>query len=116
MKSQREFRFENPQGTPFCFQLQELVEGDFGFYTWPCSVELVSFLLQNTHLVRDRRVLELGCGTALVSLAAAALGCSAALATDLAHPPEILENCARNVGANSAASRLPVRVLPLECF
>ena len=57
-----------------------------------------------------RRVLDYGCGSGILALAAAALGASDVVAIDL--DPRALEACARNALANGASIRVapPVRI------
>jgi SAM-dependent methyltransferase len=53
---------------------------------WDGAVALSYFLEASPALVRGRRVLELGCGTALPSLVAAALGAQHVLLTEMDNP------------------------------
>jgi len=50
---------------------------------WHGAIELVKYLLQHPELVRHRHVLELGAGTGLVGIVAAALGAKSVTITDL---------------------------------
>ena len=50
--------------------------------TWPAAVFLASLVCADPTTVRDLRVLELGCGNGLCSLAAARAGARSVLATD----------------------------------
>jgi predicted nicotinamide N-methyase len=61
---------------------------------WPASVGLAQFLAQNPELVKNKKVLEIGCGPGLPSLAASYFG-GDVLATDF-HPDAqsyFLRNC-----------------------
>ncbi|XP_057703958.1 protein-lysine methyltransferase METTL21C-like isoform X1 [Corythoichthys intestinalis] len=71
----------------------------FGAVMWPGAPALCSFLDKNRHLVdlQDKRVLELGAGTGLVTIVASLLG-AIATATDL---PEMLNNLRSNVMRNT---------------
>lgn len=60
---------------------------------WPASQALSQYLLENVHLIKGKRVLELGCGLGLPSLVATHLGASA-LATD--YHPDVEEYFLRN--------------------
>ena len=55
-----------------------------GTYLWPASTDLAKFLLspEGADVVRGRRVVELGAGTGIAGLAAAAAGASAVTLTD----------------------------------
>ena len=67
------------------------------FGAWPASVVLCRFLHQHPALIKQRRVLELGCGAGLPSLLCAQLGASHTLSTDrneevssiLSHQPSL---------------------------
>lgn len=60
------------------------VEGTYGTgaTVWPAAVVLVKYLSLHPELVRDKRVVDLGSGTGVTSLAAAILGCSHVVCTD----------------------------------
>ncbi|XP_077419972.1 uncharacterized protein mettl21ca isoform X2 [Vanacampus margaritifer] len=77
--------------------IHESIES-FGAVMWPAALALCSFLDNNRHIVdlRDKRVLELGAGTGLVTIVASLLGASVT-ATDL---PEVLSNLRSNVMRN----------------
>ena len=55
---------------------------DTGLVVWGPSVALTQYLRKHPGYVRGKNVLELGCGVALPSLAAAQLGASEVIATD----------------------------------
>lgn len=90
-----------------------------GLVVWDGSIVLAKFV---EHLERDSRqhgsknairsgkVLELGCGTGIVGLAAAALGADKVYLTDLAYA---LENTRENVEKNEALKDR-VEVFPLD--
>lgn len=77
-----------------------------GFLVWGAGAALASLLWRGAVMrddsgeavVRGARVLELGCGTAVASIAAAAAGAQRCVATDL---PSRLGAAERNVAANS---------------
>jgi SAM-dependent methyltransferase len=73
-----------------------------GAFIWGAGAALASYLYRSDVLrdqLRNSHVLELGCGTAVVSIAAAAAGAKRVLATDL---PSRLQAAKRNVAANDA--------------
>jgi predicted nicotinamide N-methyase len=72
-----------------------------GLTTWDGGIVLAKYLERAPALVRGRRVLELGAGTGAVGLAAAALGATSVLLTDL---PYVQANLDANVAALGLAS------------
>lgn len=48
-------------------------DDQIGLDVWPASIALSPNIPENTHLVKDRNVIELGAGTGLCGLAAAKL-------------------------------------------
>ena len=54
-----------------------------GTVTWSGGRALAGYLSENAHLVRGKRVVEIGAGCGLVSLTCCALGADAVLATDV---------------------------------
>ncbi|XP_077375637.1 uncharacterized protein mettl21ca isoform X2 [Festucalex cinctus] len=78
--------------------IHESIES-FGAVMWPAALALCAFLDNNRHIVdlQDKRVLELGAGTGLVTIVASLLGASVT-ATDL---PEVLSNLRSNVMRNT---------------
>jgi predicted nicotinamide N-methyase len=73
---------------------------------WRGGEEIGRLLLESPEIVRGRRVIELGTGTGIAGLAAAAAGASAVLLTD-----QLLSQARVNVGLNP---RLSERVQLLE--
>ncbi|KAL6012143.1 Patched [Asimina triloba] len=84
-----------------------------GASLWDCAITLAHYLpiYALSHPLSSKSVLELGAGTGLPGLVAAALGSARVTLTDR---PHLLPGLRRNVDANSAALSSPVRVLPLE--
>ena len=88
-------------GRPWRLHLQ--LEADAGeLYwnrLWPASVGLAEFLVQSVgpSALAGKRILELGCGTALVGIVAAQLGAEV-VCSDIA--PEALRLAERNAEAN----------------
>ncbi|CAK9032740.1 unnamed protein product [Durusdinium trenchii] len=58
----------------------------YGSQLWPAAVHLASYLMSSKESIKGLKVLELGCGNGLVSLAAARLGAQV-LATDYRQLP-----------------------------
>ena len=54
--------------------VNEIVTSSFTSHTWPSALVLSAYLIQEKQEVCGKRVLELGAGTALVSVVAAMLG------------------------------------------
>ncbi|KAJ3320618.1 Histidine protein methyltransferase 1 [Boothiomyces sp. JEL0866] len=48
-------------------QSSDLIAGEYegGIKTWECSLDLLEYLENNTELVKGKKVIELGCGSAL---------------------------------------------------
>ncbi len=74
-------------------------DGATGCNTWDASVVLAKYLELNPELVANKVVLELGSGTGLTGLAAAALGASHTVLTDLAY---VIPNLNKNIDDNRA--------------
>lgn len=79
-----------------------------GTCVWEGALALLRTLELSSSLVRNKSVLELGCGTGLVALACAVLGARRVVATD--HDEEVLALCRKNVAAHGAlAARVEVQ-------
>ncbi|KAI0073952.1 hypothetical protein K474DRAFT_125683 [Panus rudis PR-1116 ss-1] len=75
-------------------------EGTTGLKTWPASLILAEYLIQNPELVAGKKVLELGCGAGLLGIITASLqqtaGTNGSLyLTDVR--PDVLRRCESNV-------------------
>uniref|UniRef100_A0A914W7S7 Uncharacterized protein n=1 Tax=Plectus sambesii TaxID=2011161 RepID=A0A914W7S7_9BILA len=76
---------------------------------WDSAIILARYVATHRQLVVAKRVLELGAGTGLPSMAAVHAGASSVIATDIPSAIDLLQgNIARNVPSNS-----PVTVRPL---
>ncbi len=88
--------------------VQEVMDPNFGFYTWPSAKMLASFLWRRPRICADRAVVELGSGTGLVG-AVAAKQSQQVLLTDLQQAALL-----RNIRATCALNGLDnARVRPL---
>ncbi|NXY82777.1 MT21C methyltransferase, partial [Alcedo cyanopectus] len=78
--------------------IQESIEY-FGAVVWPGALALSQYLESNQEQfnLQDKKVLEIGAGTGLVSIVACILG-AYVTATDL---PEVLENLSYNISKNT---------------
>lgn len=85
-----------------------------GLRTWEASLHLATYVHANSNLVRDKRIIELGAGTGLVSLLCAGpLAAKQVLATDgLPHIVDAVEkNILRNhrsLFSGDAGRRMPI--------
>ncbi len=80
------------------FMASESLAGSTGQKVWDSALLAVRYLETHAEMVRDKRVLELGCGTGLVGLSCAALGACEVVLTDMA---SVVAYCALgNVDAN----------------
>ncbi|XP_061482590.1 protein-lysine methyltransferase METTL21C isoform X2 [Rhineura floridana] len=78
--------------------IQESIE-NYGAVVWPGALALCQYLESNQQEInlKDKRVLEIGAGTGLVSIVASILG-AYVIATDL---PEVLDNLEFNLSKNT---------------
>jgi predicted nicotinamide N-methyase len=74
-------------------------EVPFWATVWPGGVLCAQYLLLNPSLVRDRRVLDLGCGGGIAGIAAAQAGAQKIISNDI--DPSALAFAARNAAANN---------------
>lgn len=97
--------------------LEHLPSGDpYGSVLWPASTTIASHLLQRNHL-QNKRILELGTGTGLISLAATLGGAKSVLATDYESIPlKILEYAAQNLNGIDVGDVLNMKLFDLCDF
>lgn len=93
---------------------QERKAGDddaTGNFVWPAAHAFAAHLCTHPELVQGQRVVELGAGTGLAGLVAAALGASEVVLTDLAGTLPLLE---RNVSRNASMTNGRARATELR--
>ncbi|XP_048349671.1 protein-lysine methyltransferase METTL21C isoform X1 [Sphaerodactylus townsendi] len=83
--------------------IQESIE-NFGAIVWPGALALCQYLESDQQEIslKDKKVIELGAGTGLVSIVASILG-AFVTATDL---PEVLENLEFNIARNTQGLKI----------
>ncbi|KZV99982.1 hypothetical protein EXIGLDRAFT_723150 [Exidia glandulosa HHB12029] len=69
--------------------------GTTGLRTWGACLALCQYFQGHAELIRDKRILELGCGTGLMGIVLSRLGASHVVMTDCSS--EVLEGCQENV-------------------
>ncbi len=68
---------------------------------WPAARVTAAFLMNNPGLVEKKRVLEIGCGGAVASIAAAKSGATLCIANDIAPAAQLVAR--KNANANSVS-------------
>jgi len=79
-------------------KVDQVPEGDTGVVVWDAAIVLAKYLQTVQGQLQGRSVIELGSGTGVVGLSAAALGASPVLLTDL---PALIELIQHNISQNS---------------
>jgi len=74
-------------------------EADLGWQTWSSGILLSRLISDQIVEIRDKEVLELGCGTGLAGILASKLGAKSILLTD--YHPKVIENAQHNVNLNN---------------
>jgi predicted nicotinamide N-methyase len=69
---------------------------------WPSAIALSSYLVEHVDLVKNKRILEIGCGLGLPSIVASTLMANEIVASDII--PEALEFSKRNAKLNSSSN------------
>mmetsp|Transcript_19591 Transcript_19591/g.32123 ORF Transcript_19591/g.32123 Transcript_19591/m.32123 type:complete len:192 (-) Transcript_19591:156-731(-) len=98
----------------FCFLVRQVAVSDFGLYIWPSSRVLADYVaLQLRSSIQDSVLIEIGCGTGLPSLTAAALGAQQVFMLDL---PSVIDNIREIIRLNEDQGCIPRNVLqPCPC-
>lgn len=91
-----------------------VVKGSYegGALLWECTIDLLQMLTKNEGIVKGKKVMDLGCGTALLAAAAGSLGARYILAQDL--NAEVLEHVASanlQLNANDIVTSMNVVLL-----
>ncbi|XP_055949916.1 histone-arginine methyltransferase METTL23-like isoform X2 [Argiope bruennichi] len=55
-------------------KVKEVLDPSFGMYVWPCAPVLGKYIWHNRKRLKDKVIIELGCGTGLISVLAAKCG------------------------------------------
>lgn len=79
---------------------EHLDSSEYSLFTWPSSLLLAAFLASDATIVRGKRVVELGAGTALPSLLCGKLGASQVLITEREDQPEMLHMIQEGIQLN----------------
>lgn len=105
-----EFRINNK---PLYIEQMDSAELGTGLTIWDGSVVLAKYLEQCADvLVKDKRVIELGCGTGLVGIAAGILGAKRVVLTDLQYThSNINKNIRANTGNFPKGTKMSVKEL-----
>lgn len=78
----------------------QLLQASYSFYTWPSAPALAWFLWENRKELVDKRILEIGSGTALPGIVAAKCGAKVTL-SDSATLPKSLTHTKRSCQLNN---------------
>lgn len=78
----------------------QIISADYGFYTWPSARILAEFIWKSKDYIKGKSILELGSGTSLPGLVAAACGASVVL-SDKEDAIDILANARTNWLSNN---------------
>lgn len=90
-----------------CEQLREDDAPPFWAFCWGSGQALARFVLDHPERVRDKRVVDLGCGSGIVALAAARAGAADVVAVDV--DPVARRAAALNAGHNEVVIRTAAR-------
>ncbi|KAJ3290244.1 hypothetical protein HK104_006892 [Borealophlyctis nickersoniae] len=96
---------------PTQVKICEYLSPEHGSHIWPSSLVLASYLFANPSLVRNARILELGCGTAVPGLLSALMGAQRVVLTDLPDSEMVLSAVREAAMLNGVEDRVEVRGL-----
>ncbi|XP_030376340.1 methyltransferase-like protein 23 [Scaptodrosophila lebanonensis] len=94
-------------------KIPELMQGAYSFYTWPCAPILAHFLWERRQELAGKRILELGCGTALPGILSAKCGAKVVL-SDNCILPKSLAHIRKSCQANMLQPGLDIDVVGLS--
>eukprot|EP00117_Sycon_ciliatum_P005696 scpid64853/ scgid9534/ Methyltransferase-like protein 23 len=100
-RTEKVFEFEEFGLPPLKVIVPEVLDSDYGMYTWPSAPVLARYVWKQQHDVRGKRVLELGSGTSLAGITAALVGAGGVVLSEREGNPQLLDNCQRTCTANN---------------
>ncbi|XP_050394686.1 histone-arginine methyltransferase METTL23 isoform X1 [Patella vulgata] len=98
MESTKKFTFTD-NDNELSVIIPEYVDPKYGMYTWPCAPVLAQYIWMNRHIIKTKKVLEIGAGTALPGIVAAKCGADVIL-SDSSFLDECQRNCIKSCEAN----------------
>ncbi|XP_065189316.1 histone-arginine methyltransferase METTL23-like isoform X2 [Sycon ciliatum] len=105
-RTEKVFEFEEFGLPPLKVIVPEVLDSDYGMYTWPSAPVLARYVWKQQHDVRGKRVLELGSGTSLAGITAALVGAGGVVLSEREGNPQLLDNCRRTCTANNVPHRV----------
>ena len=86
---------------------RQTAQADVGYLMWPSAIVLARWLLSNAHLLKGKKILEIGAGCGLVGIVASVLvkadhTLDQVIITDVNNT--VLDNIARNINLNGVSS------------
>ena len=95
-------------------RVRERSAADYGMFAWPAANTLARFVVDRRHTLRNKEVVEIGCGVGICGIVAALAGARRVTLTDK-DDDAILTNTRYNCLVNGLeGSSSAVQVLPLE--
>jgi ETFB lysine methyltransferase len=76
---------------------------------WPSAKGLSNFIAENWHIIKDKNIIEIGCGLGLPSLISAKLGAQKVVATDLIE--DALDHVILNASLNGVSELVEVKIV-----
>ena len=93
--------------------VSELVDDQTRLFTWPASLVLSAYLVAHRDEVENKKVLELGAGTGLVSVVSGLMGAKGVLATDR-DQESTLANLEASIASNGEGLKAACSVAGLD--
>jgi len=91
---------DESKGESIELKIQQVISSEYGLFIWPSSKVLAEYIWSIRESIKGKQILEVGAGTSLPGLVAAACGAHVVL-TDREDAPHILENCRSIVHVNN---------------